>query len=380
MRILVIGGAGYIGSHVSLELQNGGHEVEIFDNLSSGVRDNLLPGFGFTHGDILQKEQLLDCIASRGPFDGVIHLAAFKAAGESMIKPEKYSVNNITGTINILNAMTETGIKNLVFSSSAAVYGEPQYLPIDEDHPCEPENYYGFTKLEIERFLSWYSKLRDIRFAALRYFNAAGYDTKGRLYGLEQNPANLLPVLMEVAVKKRPQLSIFGNDFDTDDGYGVRDYVHVSDLADAHVKALGYISEKNQDIIVNLGSGKRHIGQGNAGHRPGDNRAGDSLGSRRPTPRGPGQTGGLIEKSRGIAGLERNAKRCGNPHREHLEGIHKKLRNLIPPKPGGINPSPGDFGGSLDSSYRYFSGPACWAGPGILFQTACSPSGSPDPM
>jgi UDP-glucose 4-epimerase len=254
MRILVIGGAGYIGSHVSLELQNGGHEVEIFDNLSSGVRDNLLPGFGFTHGDILQKEQLLDCIASRGPFDGVIHLAAFKAAGESMIKPEKYSVNNITGTINILNAMTETGIKNLVFSSSAAVYGEPQYLPIDEDHPCEPENYYGFTKLEIERFLSWYSKLRDIRFAALRYFNAAGYDTKGRLYGLEQNPANLLPVLMEVAVKKRPQLSIFGNDFDTDDGYGVRDYVHVSDLADAHVKALGYISEKNQDIIVNLGS------------------------------------------------------------------------------------------------------------------------------
>jgi UDP-glucose 4-epimerase len=254
MRILVIGGAGYIGSHVSLELQNGGHEVEIFDNLSSGVRDNLLPGFGFTHGDILRKEQLLDCIATKGPFDGVVHLAAFKAAGESMIKPEKYSVNNITGTINILNAMTETGIKNLVFSSSAAVYGEPKYLPIDENHPCDPENYYGFTKLEIERFLAWYSKLRDIRFAALRYFNAAGYDPQGRIHGLEQNPANLLPVLMEVAVNARPQLNIFGNDFDTDDGYGVRDYVHVSDLANAHVRGMEYLAEKNRDIIVNLGS------------------------------------------------------------------------------------------------------------------------------
>ncbi len=254
MKVLVIGGAGYIGSHVCLELLSGGHEVEIFDNLSSGVRTNLLPGFGFTHGDILQKEQLLHCIASKGPFDGVIHLAAFKAAGESMIKPEKYSVNNITGTINILNAMSETGIPNLVFSSSAAVYGEPQYLPIDENHPCDPENYYGFTKLEIERFLQWYSKLRGIRFAALRYFNAAGYDSQGRIYGLEQNPANLLPVIMEVAVNTRPQLKIFGNDFATDDGYGVRDYVHVSDLADAHLKAMDFIQKNGSDLIVNLGS------------------------------------------------------------------------------------------------------------------------------
>lgn len=254
MKILVIGGAGYIGSHVSLELMENGHEVEVFDNLSSGTRDNLLKGSGFTHGDILQKEQLVKCMTEKGPFDGVVHLAAFKAAGESMLLPEKYSVNNITGTINILNAMCETGIENIVFSSSAAVYGEPRYLPIDEKHACDPENYYGFTKLEIERFLHWYSKLKGIQFAALRYFNAAGYDSAGRVYGLEQNPANLLPVIMEVAVKKRPSLSIFGDDFDTDDGFGVRDYVHVTDLADAHVKAMKYISDNGKNVIVNLGS------------------------------------------------------------------------------------------------------------------------------
>ncbi|AHC13666.1 UDP-glucose 4-epimerase GalE [Salinispira pacifica] len=254
MNVLVIGGAGYIGSHVTLELLEQGHSVEVFDNLSSGVRENLFSGAGFTHGDILQKEQLVSCMENKGPFDCVIHLAAFKAAGESMIKPEKYSVNNITGTLNILNSMSETGTPRIVFSSSAAVYGEPRYLPIDEKHECDPENYYGFTKLEIERFLQWYSKLRDIRFAALRYFNAAGYDAKGRITGLEQNPANLLPVIMEVAVSKRPELSIFGNDFDTEDGYGVRDYVHVSDLARAHVSAMEYLDTQNSDIIVNLGS------------------------------------------------------------------------------------------------------------------------------
>ena len=254
MRILIIGGAGYIGSHVTLELLDQGHTTEVFDNLSSGVRENLFPNTGFFHGDILQKEQLRGCMKERGPFDCVIHLAAFKAAGESMIAPEKYSVNNIIGTLNILNAMVEAGIEHFVFSSSAAVYGEPEYFPMDEEHPCNPENYYGFTKLEIERFLGWYSKLRGIRFAALRYFNAAGYDFAGRVTGLEQNPANLLPVIMEVAAGWRPALKIFGTDFDTADGSGVRDYVHVSDLARAHVSAMNYINEKKKNIIVNLGN------------------------------------------------------------------------------------------------------------------------------
>jgi UDP-glucose 4-epimerase len=187
-------------------------------------------------------------------FDGLIHLAAFKAAGESMVKPEKYSVNNISGTINILNAAAETGISNIVFSSSAAVYGEPQYLPIDEKHPTEPENYYGFTKLEIERFLSWYDKLKEIRYAALRYFNAAGYDNEGRITGLERNPANLLPVVMETACGRREKLQVFGNDYPTKDGTGVRDYIHVTDLAVGHLLAMEYTIEKNESLTVNLGS------------------------------------------------------------------------------------------------------------------------------
>jgi UDP-glucose 4-epimerase len=171
-----------------------------------------------------------------------------------MIKPEKYSTNNINGTVHILNAAAEAGIKYIVFSSSAAVFGQPQYLPIDEKHPTNPESYYGFTKLEIERFLGWYDKLKGIRFAALRYFNAAGYDVRGRIRGLEQNPANLIPVIMEAAAGIRPEVQVFGNDYDTPDGTGVRDYIHVSDLAVGHVKALNYISGKDRSLIVNLGS------------------------------------------------------------------------------------------------------------------------------
>lgn len=254
MRILVIGGAGYIGSHVVLSLLENGDEVCVFDNLSSGLRQNLQSEADFFHGDILLPDSIEHCIATNGPFDAVVHLAALKAAGESMLQPEKYSVHNLTGTINILNAMAEAGIGNMVFSSSAATYGEPQYLPIDENHAQKPENYYGFTKLEIERILEWYSKLRNIRFAALRYFNAAGYDIKGRITGLEMNPANLLPIIMEVAAGQRETLQIFGDDYDTDDGSCIRDYVHVSDLADGHVRALKYIGGEHADLMINLGS------------------------------------------------------------------------------------------------------------------------------
>jgi UDP-glucose 4-epimerase len=254
MNILVIGGAGYIGSHVTRELLDRGHKVTVFDNLSSGLRENLFPEAVFIHGDILHYEQLVQAMRSGGGIAGVVHLAAFKAAGESMIKPEKYSVNNITGTVNLLNAASETGFKYIIFSSSAAVYGEPAYLPVDEKHPVNPENYYGFTKLEIERFLSWYDRLKGIRFASLRYFNAAGYDIKGRIKGLEQNPANLIPVVMETAGGIRKELQIFGDDYDTPDGTCVRDYIHVSDLAAAHVLALDYIVKNEKSITVNLGS------------------------------------------------------------------------------------------------------------------------------
>jgi UDP-glucose 4-epimerase len=270
MNILVIGGAGYIGSHVARELLDRGHGVTVFDNLSSGLRRNLSAGADFVHGDILHYADLLKAAAgksdrlegrgvsageaAKGAYDAAVHLAAFKAAGESMTAPEKYSVNNISGTVNILNAAAETGIRRLVFSSTAAVYGEPVYLPVDEQHPVNPGNYYGFTKLEIERFLGWYDRLRGIRFAALRYFNAAGYDVRGRLSGLEQNPANLIPVIMETAAGMRGELQVFGDDYDTPDGTCVRDYIHVSDLAAAHVSALEYLEKGGESLTVNLGS------------------------------------------------------------------------------------------------------------------------------
>lgn len=284
MKILIIGGAGYIGSHVAREFLDGGHAVTVFDNLSSGLEVNLFSEARFVKGDILNPADLSKAMADG--FDAIVHLAAFKAAGESMLKPEKYSVNNITGTINILNAAVEAGIKKIVFSSSAATYGEPKYLPIDEDHPTAPENYYGFTKLEIERFLGWYDKLKGLRFAALRYFNAAGYDVKGRIAGLERNPANLLPVIMEAACGMRPKVQVFGTDYDTPDGTGVRDYVHVSDLAVGHVAALDYLAKKDKSLIVNLGSEEgfsvlelieaarritgKPIPQETVGRRPGD--------------------------------------------------------------------------------------------------------------
>jgi UDP-glucose 4-epimerase len=252
MKILIVGGAGYIGSHVTRAFLDNGHACTVFDNLSSGCRENLFPEARFIEGDIRDERTIGDAV--KNGFDGFVHLAAFKAAGESMVAPEKYSVNNISGTINLLNAAVAANVRCCVFSSSAAVYGEPRYLPVDELHPTNPENYYGFTKLEIERFLEWYGRLKGLTYAALRYFNAAGYDPSGRISGLERNPANLLPVVMEVAAGMRSELQIFGNDYETPDGTGVRDYVHVSDLADAHVRAFDYLTGRKKNIVVNLGS------------------------------------------------------------------------------------------------------------------------------
>ena len=207
MKVLVIGGAGYIGSHVVKEMMKAGHEVTVFDNLSSGLRCNLFPKNDFIYGNIL-IERDLDQAFARG-FDAFVHLAAFKAAGESMVAPEKYSINNITGTLNIMNAAVKHNCKIMIFSSSAATFGEPQYLPMDENHPQKPINYYGFTKLKSEEFMDWYD-----------------------------------------------QLKVFGTDYDTRDGTCIRDYVHVTDLARAHVMALEYIAKNNKSIKLNLGTEK----------------------------------------------------------------------------------------------------------------------------
>ena len=254
MRVLVTGGAGYIGSHVVLELCDKGYEVVVLDNLSSGNKDAVDKRAKFINGSTLNNS---DVELGLEKVEAVIHLAAFKAAGESMVDPIKYSQNNILGSINLLNAIIKHKINSFVFSSTAAVYGYPEYLPLDENHPLEPINYYGFTKLEIEKILQWYSELKGLKFAALRYFNAAGYDINGRLNFLEKNPANLIPTTMEVASGMRNKMHVFGNDYNTHDGTGLRDYIHVSDLAEAHLKALDFLNNNN-NIKVNLSSGERH--------------------------------------------------------------------------------------------------------------------------
>jgi UDP-glucose 4-epimerase len=284
MKVLVIGGAGYIGSHVARALLDAGDEVTVFDNLSSGAAENLFPEAAFVKGDILDYGGLVSTM--RAGIDALVHLAAFKAAGESMVVPEKYSLNNIAGSINVFNAALETGVRRIVFSSSAAVYGEPEYNPIDERHPCHPVNFYGYAKFQIEGILAWYFKLRGLSSLSLRYFNAAGYDPQGRIKSLEKNPANLLPVIMETAAGLRDKLCVFGTDYPTPDGTCIRDYIHVSDLADAHVLALRRLEEREECLAVNLGTGRgvsvlemlaaarrvtgRAIGSENSPRRPGD--------------------------------------------------------------------------------------------------------------
>ncbi len=251
-KILVAGGAGYIGSHVVKAILQAGDQALVYDNLSSGQKINLFSQAEFVEGDILDYETLKKAMGQE--IDAVVHLAGKKAVGESMLVPEKYAVNNITGALNIINAMSECGVKHIVFSSSAAVYGMPEYLPVDEKHPLNPINYYGFTKLEFERNLEWYSRLKDFSYMALRYFNAVGYDADGDIKGKELNPQNLLPIIIEAATGKRESLSVFGNDYDTRDGTCIRDYVHVTDLAKAHVLALEKLMNGAKSEVINLGT------------------------------------------------------------------------------------------------------------------------------
>lgn len=252
MHILVIGGAGYIGSHVVKALLNRGMDVTVFDNLSTGTKINLFAKAKFIEGDILNYGQILS--AMKQNIDGIVLLAGKKAVGESMENPMKYALNNINGVVNVLNAMVDAGVNKAIFSSSAAVYGVPQYSPMDEKHPVNPMSFYGFTKNETERLLKWYDQLKGIKFVSLRYFNAVGYDEDGDIKGLEENPQNLLPIVMEAAVGKRDKVKIFGNDYETRDGTCIRDYIHVTDLGSAHALALEYLDNGGESQILNLGT------------------------------------------------------------------------------------------------------------------------------
>ena len=253
MNILVIGGAGYIGSHITYELCDQGYNVTVLDNLSTGFIENIDSRSSFiesSYADSSIRKILKET-------DCVIYLAALKAAGESMLNPIKYSQKNIINSIQLINDCIDNNVKNFIFSSSAAVYGFPSYLPVDEEHPLNPINYYGFTKLIIEEQLLWYNQLKGLNVACLRYFNAAGYDVKGRIRNKEKDPQNLLPIVMEVAAGLREKINIFGNDYDTHDGTCLRDYIHVNDLALGHIKAIEMLPN-NGKIITNLATGNSY--------------------------------------------------------------------------------------------------------------------------
>ncbi len=265
MKVFVTGGAGYIGSHTVLQLLKEGHDVVVIDNLSNSSEESLkrikeLCGreAKFYKGDILDTA-LLDKICSENDFDCCIHFAGFKAVGESVAKPWEYYNNNITGTLNLIKVLRDHNMKNFIFSSSATVYGDPEIIPITEECPkgvCT--NPYGWTKSMIEQMLMDISKAdKEWNIVLLRYFNPIGADSSGRIGEDPKGiPNNLMPYVTQVAVGKLERLGVFGNDYDTPDGTGVRDYIHVSDLADGHIKALKKIAEKAGLCIYNLGTGK----------------------------------------------------------------------------------------------------------------------------
>lgn len=252
MMILITGGAGYIGSHVAKELKEQGMETVVLDNFSSGRRE-LIKWSQVFEGDLANTADL-DKVFKSYPVEAVVHMAASKAVGESVENPEKYYYNNVVGTLNLLSAMRANGIKKIVFSSSAATFGNPVYNPINEKHPQNPINPYGYTKLVMEKMMADYEKAYGFHYAALRYFNAAGADPETEIGEWPGSGQNLIPLVLDAAIGARDGIKIFGDDYETKDGTCVRDYVHVTDLASAHRLALDYI--KDTSGCFNLGNGR----------------------------------------------------------------------------------------------------------------------------
>ncbi|WP_218081605.1 UDP-glucose 4-epimerase GalE [Anthocerotibacter panamensis] len=253
MKVLVTGGAGYIGAHTVRALKRAGFETIVFDNLVYG-HPEFVPSTELVVGDLADRALLTD-LFSRHAFAGVIHFAAYAYVGESVQQPLKYYRNNVSSTINLLEAMTEAGVKNIIFSSTCATYGEPQTLPIPEDHPQNPINPYGSSKLMVERILQDTHQALGLNFIALRYFNAAGADPAGGI-GEDHNPeTHLIPLVLDVALGRRPHITVFGTDYDTLDGTCIRDYIHVNDLAQAHVLGLQYLLDGGASQCLNLGNG-----------------------------------------------------------------------------------------------------------------------------
>jgi len=254
MSILVTGGAGYIGSHAVKGLLDRGYEVVIVDNLETGFEKALDERAKFYKGDIRDSVFLNDMF-SKEEIEGVIHFAANSLVGESMTNPLKYFDNNVHGTRVLLSAMLKQGVKHIVFSSTAATYGEPVRIPIDESHPTSPINPYGEAKLMMEKVIDWTSKAHDLTYVSLRYFNVAGAHPSGEIGESHDPETHLIPIILQVPNGQRDKLSVFGNDYDTKDGTCIRDYIHIEDLVDAHVLALEYLLAGKDSDIFNLGSG-----------------------------------------------------------------------------------------------------------------------------
>jgi len=252
MTILVAGGAGYIGCHTVQELERGGYDVLVFDNFSSGRRE-LLGGRPFVRGDLMDRAAVREVFKTR-PIEAVLHFASLIQVGESYADPRKYYSHNLLSSLNLLDAMLEAGVRKFIFSSSAAVYGVPEETPIPETHPLNPANPYGQTKLMVERILRDYDRAYGLKSVSLRYFNAAGADPGGDMGEMHDPETHLIPNILLSLLGKRTRLGVFGDDFPTPDGTAVRDYIHVTDLAEAHVLALKALLAGGPSDTVNLGT------------------------------------------------------------------------------------------------------------------------------
>jgi len=254
MKILVTGGAGYIGSHMVSLLEKSGHEVTVMDNLSNGHRDSI-GETPFILGDIGDRS-LLDQVMAGNSFDAVMHFASYIQVGESVTSPSKYYNNNVSKTLVLLDAMVNAGIKKFIFSSTAAIFGEPIYSPIDESHPKSPVNPYGRTKLFVEQVLADYRQAYGLKSVSLRYFNAAGADPDGKNGERHHPETHLIPLVLKAASGERDSITVYGKDYETPDGTCIRDYIHVVDLCQAHLLSLIHLSSGGDSAAYNLGNGQ----------------------------------------------------------------------------------------------------------------------------
>lgn len=254
MKILVAGGAGYIGSHMVKMAITAGHRVTVLDNLSSGHRDAVHPEAEFIHGDLADREFLMRFLAKE--FDAVMHFASWIQVGESVTNPAKYYRNNLSNTLNLLDALAANGGGRLIFSSSAAIFGNPVTTPIDETHPCQPINPYGRSKWMVEQILADYRQAHNIESICLRYFNAAGADPDAGLGERHEPETHLIPLILQAILGKRQSIVIHGDDYDTPDGTCIRDYIHVVDLCDAHLLAAQHLLAGCGSAVFNLGNGQ----------------------------------------------------------------------------------------------------------------------------